>query len=152
MSDPDARLPPIRSEREHDQGAGSPARWYAWFCGVFLLLQGASTLAARLSPGFDHAFPMLLRATQMVPVHSVLHIATGLLAFAVVSLGAPSTWWFATLFGTFYAGLGLAGIATGHALGLGLKPFDHPFHIVLGLLGIAAAWSSRGQPGKEDFR
>lgn len=118
----------------------SPARWYAWFCGVFLLLQGASTLAARLVPGVDRAVPFLLRATQMVPLHSSLHIATALLAFAVIALGARATWWFAVLFGSFYAGLGVLGLATGHSMGLGLKAFDHPFHIVLGLLGIAAAW------------
>ena len=126
--------------RGRNRGAGSPALWYARFCGVFLLLQGGSTLAALLVPAVDRAFPVLLRATQMVPVHSVLHIATGLLAFVAVAVGAPATWWFAALFGAFYAGLGLLGIATGHTMGLGLKPFDHPFHIVLGLLGIAAAW------------
>jgi hypothetical protein len=76
----------------------------------------------------------------MVPLHSSLHIATALLAFAVIALGARATWWFAVLFGSFYAGLGVLGLATGHSMGLGLKAFDHPFHIVLGLLGIAAAW------------
>ena len=54
----------------------TPALGYALFSGIFLLLQGASTRAARLIPEVDHAFPMLLRATQMVPVHSVLHEAS----------------------------------------------------------------------------
>lgn len=133
--------------RGNDPSQGSPARWYAWSCGVFLLLQGVSTLAARLIPQVDQAFPILLRATRMVPVHSVLHIATALLAFVAVARGATASWWFATLFGTFYAGLGLLGIAGGHTLGLGLQPFDHPFHILLGLFGIAAAWRTSRRPG-----
>ena len=120
--------------------AGAPVRWYAWFSGVFLLLQGVTTLAARLSARIDQAFPFLLRATRMMPVHSVLHISTALLAFLAIARGATAIWWFAALFGTFYAGLGLLGAATGHGLGLHLQPFDHPFHIGLGLAGIAVAW------------
>jgi hypothetical protein len=135
MSDPGA---PTR--RVEDGRTWTPALVYALFSGIFLLLQGTSTLAARLVPEVDRAFPLLLRATQMVPAHSLLHIATAFLAFGVIALGGTATWWFALLFGAFYAGLGFLGLGTGHSMGLGLKPFDHPFHIVLGLLGIAAAW------------
>lgn len=117
------------------------ARAYAWFCGVFLLLQGTSTLAARLFPSFDRTFPALLQATRMVPLHSALHIATALLALICLLRGARATWWFALLFGGFYAGLGLLGVvAHGQTRGLGLQPFDHPFHLLLGGLGIVAAW------------
>lgn len=119
-----------------------PARAYAWFCGVFLVLQGSSTLVARLVPGVDRMFPALLRTTRMMPVHSILHIATALLAFFVLLRGARATWWFAILFGGFYAGLGLLGLASGRTLGLGLQAFDHPFHILLGALGLVAAWRS----------
>src|SRR5947207_1390489 len=107
-------------------------RGYALFCGVFLILQGASTLAARLVPTVDAAMPWLLRATRMMPVHSLLHIATGLLALAVLALGRGATWWFAAGFGAFYAALGLLGLATGHELGLHLQSFDHPLQILLG--------------------
>jgi hypothetical protein len=122
--------------------AGAPTRWYAWFSGVFLLLQGVTTLAARLSPRIDQACPFLLRTTRMIPVHSALHIATALLAFLAIARGAAATWWFAALFGSFYAGLGLLGAASGRTLGLGLQPFDHPFHIVLGLAGVVVAWKT----------
>ena len=127
-------------ERPRARRATSPPRAYAWFCGVFLLLQGTSTLAARMIPAVDRAFPLLLRATRMVPVHSLLHIATAVLAFVVLGVGGRAAGWFALLFGTFYAGLGFLGLATGHSMGLGLQAFDHPFHIVLGLLGVVAAW------------
>lgn len=142
-------------------GAGerSPARTYAWFCALFLLLQGASTLAARLVPAVDRAFPLLLATTRMVPRHSLLHIATALLAFGALAWGARGAWWFAALFGTFYAALGAGGAIgaigasglpgggraeelCGVTAALGLQAFDHPFHILLGLLGILAAWQT----------
>ncbi len=122
-------------------------RRYALFCGGFLIVQGVSTLAARLVPAVDAAVPWLLRATRMEPVHSVLHIATALLAFSVLWLGARATWWFAAGFGGCYAGLGVLGFATGHSLGLHLQPFDHPFHILLGTLGLVAAWLGRRPAG-----
>ncbi len=143
-----------RDRRHPGDGTRSAVRGYAWFCGAFLLLQGGSTLAARLLPEFDRAFPLLLRATRMVPAHSVLHLATALLAFAALAAGARATWWFAALFGSFYAGLGLLGLLAGRgrlatpesagdlcggSMGLGLQPFDHPFHILLGLVGLVAA-------------
>ncbi len=139
------------SKPQSGAGALSPARIYAWFCALFLLLQGASTLAARLVPAVDRAFPLLLATTRMVPKHSLLHIATAVLAFGALALGARAAWWFAALFGTFYAALGVIG-ASGLAGGggaeelcgvtaaLGLQTFDHPFHVLLGLLGMVAAW------------
>jgi hypothetical protein len=44
------------------------------------LLQGASTLAFRLYPPLDRAFPLLLDLTRMIPSHSLLHLGTGLIA------------------------------------------------------------------------
>jgi hypothetical protein len=121
-SEPGPSAPVTGPERTGPRHA-SLARKYAWFCGIFLLLQGASTLAARLIPGVDRAFPLLLRATRMEPAHSTLHIATALLAFAVLGIGDRAAGWFALLFGTFYAGLGFLGLATGHSMGLGLQAF-----------------------------
>ena len=54
----------------------SPARLYTAVSGIFLLLQGTSTLAFRLFPPLDQAFPALLATTQMIPIHSTLHIIT----------------------------------------------------------------------------
>lgn len=117
---------------------------YAWFAGVFLVLQGTLTLAARLVPALDAAFPALLEQTQMVPAHSLLHIATALIAFALLRWGGPrGIALFALGFGAFYIGLAVAGIASGQGLCLGLQPFDHPFHILLGGLGVAAAGVDR---------
>ena len=116
-----------------------PTRLYTAFSGFFLLLQGTSTLAFRLFPALDNAFPDLLAITQMVPPHSILHIMTGVIALIVLFRGDPrGTFWFALLFGAFYLGLALFGIVTGHATMLGLQPFDHPFHLALGGLGFLA--------------
>ena len=117
-----------------------PVRLYTTVSGIFLLLQGTSTLAFRLFPSLDKAFPQLLSVTQMIPPHSILHILTGLLALAVLIWGNEySAFWFAAGFGTFYMGLALFGMATMQPTMLGLQPFDHPFHILLGGLGLIAA-------------
>ena len=116
-----------------------PTQLYTAFSGIFLLLQGTSTLAFRLIPALDEAFPALLAITQMIPPHSILHILTGLIAVMVLLRGGSrGTFWFALLFGAFYFGLAVFGMVTGHATMLGLQPFDHPFHLALGALGFLA--------------
>ena len=126
-----------------------PTRLYTAFSGIFLLLQGTSTLAFRLFPTLDEAFPALLAITQMVPPHSILHILTGVVALTVLLWGGPrSTFWFALLFGAFYFGLAVFGLATGHATMLHLQPFDHPFHLALGGLGFLAVGAALYQSQK----
>ena len=61
--------------------------WYTLVVGGFLLLQGTSTLLFRLVPALDAAFPALLGTTNMIPIHSLLHITTGVLALAVIRWG-----------------------------------------------------------------
>ena len=129
----------------------SATRFYTGFSGIFLLVQGISTLLFRLFPALDNAFPALLSITQMVPIHSTLHILTGLAALFVLFRGGErGAFWFALGFGAFYAGLALFGMITHHPTVLQLQPFDHPFHLVLGLWGLlAAAYSMvRSQPRK----
>ena len=76
----------------------------------------------------------------MIPVHSILHIVTGILAVVIFYRGGErGSFWFALGFGLFYLSLGLAGMLSGHQMGLGLQPFDHPIHLVLGVIGLLAA-------------
>ena len=118
----------------------SPTRFYTAFSGIFLLLQGVSTLAFRLFPALDEAFPALLSITQMVPVHSTLHILTGITALAILFRGGErGAVWFAAGFGAFYTGLALFGMITHHPTVLSLQPFDHPFHLFLGAWGLLVA-------------
>lgn len=116
------------------------ARLYTAISGIFLLLQGTSTLAFRLYPPLDHAFPALLATTHMIPIHSTLHIITGILAVLILYRRKErEAFWFALGFGLFYLILGLSGVLSGHPLGLGLQPFDHPIHLVLGVVGVLVA-------------
>ena len=118
----------------------SPTCLYTAFSGIFLLLQGTSTLAFRLIPSLDEAFPALLYITRMIPPHSILHILTGIVALVVLFRGGErGAFWFTTGFGIFYTGLAFFGMITHHPTILGLQPFDHPFHLVLGMLGLLAA-------------
>jgi Domain of unknown function (DUF4383) len=117
-----------------------PAHLYTAIAGIFLLLQGTSTLAFRLYPPLDQAFPALLAVTQMIPPHSILHILTGVVALVVLSRGGErGSAWFAAGFGALYTGLAVFGMITHHSTVLGLQPFDHPFHLFLGVLGLLVA-------------
>jgi hypothetical protein len=117
-----------------------PARLYTAIAGIFLLAQGISTLVFRLYPPLDQAFPQLLAVTQMVPPHSMLHILTGLLALAALYWGGErGVFWFAAGFGLFYTLLALYGMMTMQPTVFRLQSFDHPFHLLLGVLGLAAA-------------
>jgi hypothetical protein len=117
-----------------------PTRLYTAIAGIFLLLQGTSTLTFRLYPPLDQAFPVLLDLTRMIPPHSVLHILTGILALVVLFRGGErGAYWFAAGFGLFYTVLAFFGMITTQPTVLGLQPFDHPFHFLLGGLGLVAA-------------
>ncbi|MEO7909261.1 MAG: DUF4383 domain-containing protein [Roseiflexaceae bacterium] len=118
-----------------------PTRLYTAAAGIFLLLQGTSTLAFRLFPPLDQAFPALLAVTHMIAPHSILHILTGVVALVVLLRGGErGSWWFAAGFGLFYVGLALFGMITHHPTVLDLQPFDHPIHLSLGVLGLVVAW------------
>jgi hypothetical protein len=116
-----------------------PTHLYTLFIGIALMLQGGVTLLFRLYPPLDRAFPLVLELTHMIPPHSLLHIATAVIAFALYFWGGPrGPFRFALGFGLFYSVLAVAGMVTGHPLGLGLHPFDHPFHVLIGALGLLA--------------
>lgn len=129
-----------------------PTRFYTAFSGIFLLIQGTTTLAFRMYPQLDRAFPQLLGVTQMIPPHSILHILTGILALLVLWKGGErGTFGFALGFGAFYTGLALYGFITHEHTVFGLQPFDHPFHLFLGMWGLVVAgwvYFSKGRKTK----
>ena len=121
----------------------SYAQVYTFLGGAFLILQGGSTLAFRLCPSLDAAFPQLLDATHMMPAHSTLHILSGLLAVALLCRGGSrGALGFAGGFGAFYVALAGYGWLVGDPTFLHLQPFDHAFHLAFGSLGLLAAWHS----------
>lgn len=114
--------------------------WYVRVVGTVLLVQGVVTGTFLLVEPLRTAIPAVLDITRMVPAHSALHVMTGVVALAVLRWGgARERWLFAFWFGLAYTALGLSGLLTGHDHGLGLQPFDHPFHLVAGLPGLLAA-------------
>jgi hypothetical protein len=131
----------------------TPTRVYTWIASIGLFLQGSATLMALLVPAVDRAIPALLQETQMIPSHSVLHMTSGLIGFATLRFGAArGPWLFALGFGLFYVALALAGGFSGHPMGIGLKPFDHSFHAVLGGCGLLAAMAELIWPGAASRR
>ncbi len=117
----------------------SPTRAYTWVASVGLFVQGTSTLIASLVPAVDRAIPFLLHETKMIPIHSLLHIVSGLIGFAALRFGGSAgPRRYALWFGLFYVALAIVGPLSGHPLGLGLQSFDHYFHAVLGGLGLLA--------------
>lgn len=113
---------------------------YTAFTGFFLILQGTSTLLFRLYPSLDEAFPQLLDITQMIPPHSILHIITAVIALFIFFRGKENDlFYFSAGFGLFYTGLALFGFGTHHPTIFGLQPFDHPFHLFLGVWGLLVA-------------
>jgi hypothetical protein len=117
-----------------------PARLYTAVYGFVGLFQATLSFAFYFFPELDQAFPFLLAMPHMIPIHSTLHFVTSILALVIFYRGGErGAFWFSFGFGLFYIGLGLAGWLTGQQLGLGLQPFDHPFHLFLGALALLAA-------------
>jgi len=117
-----------------------PARLYTTLYGIFGVIQATISLARSFYPPLDQAFPALLVIPHMIPIHSTLHLVTAMLALVILYRGGErGALWFAFGFGLFYLSLGLAGMFSGYQFGLGLQPFDHPFHLFLGALGLLAA-------------
>ena len=118
----------------------SPARLYTAVYGFLGVFQATLSFAFYFFPTFDQAIPFLQAIPHMIPIHSTLHLVTSILAIVIFYRGGErGAFWFAFGFGLFYTALGLAGWLSGQQLGLGLMPFDHPFHLFLGTLALLAA-------------
>jgi hypothetical protein len=118
----------------------NPARLYTAVYGFLGVFQAMLSYAFHFFPRLDQTVPFLQAIPHMILVHSTLHFVTSILAIAIFFRGGESgSFWFAFGFGLFYTALGLAGWLTGQQFGLGLQPFDHPFHLFLGGLALLAA-------------
>ncbi len=121
----------------------SAARIFTSFVGKFLLIHGVLTLIFRLVPPLDAAFPFLLAVTKMSVPHSILHIVTGLVALAILRWGnLRDCIYYAVAVGLLYGGLGVYCMVTMHATFFKLQLFDHPFHMLVGMAGLACAAQS----------
>lgn len=117
-----------------------PARLFTAIYGFLGVFQGLLSFVFYFFPTFDQAIPVLQAIPHMIPIHSTLHLVTSLLALWIFYRGGErGAFRFAFGFGLFYMALGFAGWVTGLQFGLGLQPFDHPFHIFIGALGLLGA-------------
>jgi hypothetical protein len=118
----------------------NPARLYTAVYGFLGLFQAMLSYGFHYFPSLDKVIPFLQAVPHMIPIHSTLHFVTSILALVIFFRGGDrGAFWFAFGFGLFYVALGVAGWLTGQQFGLGLQPFDHPFHLFLGGLALLAA-------------
>lgn len=118
-----------------------PARVFVFGLSFFSLLEGGASLVAHASSG---ASEFLSFIHKMNALHGGLHVANGVVGMAFLLAGSQAAVTrFSMAFGVVYAALGVVG-AVAHAggngaLGLELIGPDHLLHIVIGLVGVAAA-------------
>ena len=102
--------------------------------GVVLLGQGAVSLLVRASGQDPHATSRLLSD----PAHATIHVVWGVGLLVVLALRAGETVdaWAAVVFGLFYVGLLLLGLAVHHPFGLMIDGKENAFHAVIGPLAL----------------
>jgi hypothetical protein len=118
--------------------------------GAGLLGQGtASLLLASLGLASNH---LPQRFANSDPLHASIHVIWGVAMIALVLLGlsdADATG-LALIFGVFYTGLAIAGLAIHHPLGMRLDRGENVFHLLVGpgslAVGLAAVLRPRERP------
>ena len=120
-------------------------RVYLVAAGVVLLGQGTASLLLRAAGRDPHATTRLLSD----PAHATIHVVWGivLLGVLVSRAGDAAEAWVALVFGVFYVGLLVLGLAVHHPFGLMIDGKENAFHAVVGpaalLLWLPAAVRGR---------
>jgi hypothetical protein len=136
---------PDRKGEESDRRAAeaiedpSPARLYATLIGGLLVIAGIVGFFYSASFGAPGAVDRALGGFEVNGWDNVLHIATGALGLLLAGYAARR---YALWMGCFYLILAGWGFIAGGGALLGFLPAntgDCLFHLVLGLLGLAAA-------------
>jgi Domain of unknown function (DUF4383) len=106
--------------------------------GVFGFVPGVTTTGA-------DGMPMLLNIFMVNTVHSVVHIASGVVfLLASMSGGAAASLWF-KIFGLVYALVAIMGFVVGTGMIFGLisnNPADTWLHVVLAVVMLAIGFGS----------
>ena len=120
--------------------AASPARLYATVVGALLVVLGILSFFYSASFGSPGSVEAALGALRVNGWLNLLHIATGALGLLVADYGARR---YALGVGALYTVLAIWGFAIGGGEAIfGFLPAsggDEALHLVLGLLGLAAA-------------
>jgi hypothetical protein len=128
----------------------SPARLYATLVGAFLVVLGIVGFFYSASFGSPGAVEAALGALRVNAWLNMLHIVTGALGLLLAGFASRR---YALALGVLYTALAIWGFAiAGGATILGFLPAsggDDVLHLVLGLLGLAAAAATTGSEGLE---
>ena len=126
----------------------SPARLYATLVGAFLVVLGIVGFFYSASFGSPGAVESALGVLRVNAWLNMLHILTGALGLALAGFASRK---YALALGVLYTALAIWGFAiAGGAAILGFLPAsggDDVLHLVLGLLGLAAAAATTGSEG-----
>lgn len=123
----------------------SPAQLYATLIGATLVIAGIFGFFFEAS--FDTGVPGV-QSDEVIGLLTVNgwgnieHLALGILGLAAAGSAARA---YCLAVGLFYVVLGIWGFADGNGVLLGLLPlqdFDNGFHLLLGLVGLAAGAAS----------
>jgi hypothetical protein len=128
----------------------SPARLYATLVGAFLVVLGIVGFFYSASFGSPGAVEAALGVLRVNAWLNMLHIVTGALGLLLAGFASRK---YALALGVLYTTLAIWGFAiAGGAAILGFLPAsggDDVLHLVLGLLGLAAAAATTGSEGLE---
>src|SRR4051812_15837120 len=119
-------------------------RQYLVLLGVLLIAQGAGSIvrqAARIDAGW-----LVNGLMSADPLHGTIQILWGatMLAMTVVWVTDRRVALLAVVFGVFYVGLAILGVATHNPFGLHLGTFENAFHWTVGPLALAmGVWATR---------
>ncbi|MBA3864946.1 MAG: DUF4383 domain-containing protein [Solirubrobacterales bacterium] len=133
--------------------AASPARLYATALGALLVVLGIVGFfygASFGSPGDVEAALGVLRVNAWL---NLLHVATGALGLLLAGVASRR---YALLVGALYTALGIWGFAIGAADAIGgflpASGGDDTLHLVIGVLGLAAAAGTPKPPGRRNAK
>jgi len=120
--------------------------WAVFYCRVMALfaLQGLVLMALYTLRGFDAHPDTMPPGLKLDPLHSVIHLVTGLIG-AYIGFGRPSAAVrFIQIFSVFYLLLAVLGTFTHFHFGMQLQLEENALHWPLGLLaaliGFAPQW------------
>jgi hypothetical protein len=122
-------------------GSSSPPsllRYYLWFVGAALLVQGTISLLLILA-GIKPlgSIAQLLTADRL---HAIIHIGWGIAILRLLRMVKMTVLGFS--FGGFYLILGLLGVTIDHPLGMRLRTSEHLFHLVVGVAALLLSWQT----------
>ncbi len=110
--------------------------------GAGLLGQGATSLLLDALGLANNQLPQ--RFANSDPLHASIHVIWGASMIALVLLGLSDgdAVRLALIFGVFYTGLAVAGLAIHHPLGMRLDRGENVFHLLVGPASLAVGLAS----------